>query len=77
MIRLQRLNGDEVVVNAELIETVEPHPQDTTLHLVTGNRVIVKNTEEEIVEKVLEYRRKIAVDGASSAENLMKHFVKK
>lgn len=77
MIHLRRLNDSEVIVNAELIEALEPHGQDTTVQLVTGNRVIVKNTAEEIVEKVLEYRRNIAVSGVSSAENLMKHFVKR
>jgi len=56
MIRLKKLNGEEVVINAELIETVEARP-DTTISLVTGNKIIVKDTVSEVIEKVVEYRR--------------------
>jgi len=45
-----------MVINAELIETVEARP-DTTISLATGNKIIVKDTVSEVVEKVLEYRR--------------------
>jgi len=56
MIKVRKINGEEMVINAELIETVEARP-DTTISLATGNKIIVKDTVSEVVEKVLEYRR--------------------
>ncbi|MDH5173934.1 MAG: flagellar FlbD family protein [Elusimicrobiota bacterium] len=58
MIKLTKINGEEIVINAELIETVEARP-DTTISLATGNKIIVKDTVSEVVEKVLQYRRLI------------------
>jgi flagellar protein FlbD len=66
MIVLHKLNDQEVVVNAELIETLEPGPQ-TVVHLATGNKVLVREKAEEIVAKVVEYRR--AVNSAGKAVN--------
>lgn len=48
----------EMVINAELIETVESTP-DTIITLLNGNKVIVQESVEEIVEKVIEYKKKI------------------
>jgi len=56
MIRVKKINGEEVVINAELIETVEAKP-DTTISMVTGNKIIVKDTVSEVIEKIIEYRR--------------------
>ncbi len=62
MIVLHKLNGQEVVVNAELIETLEPGPQ-TVVHLATGNKVLVSEKADEVVSKVVEYRRKVNASG--------------
>lgn len=62
MILLHKLNGHEVVVNAELIETLEPGPQ-TVVHLATGNKVLVRETADEVVSKVVEYRRSVNAAG--------------
>ncbi len=62
MIVLHKLNGGEVVVNAELIETLEPGPQ-TVVHLATGNKVLVREKSEEVVAKVVEYRRAVNTSG--------------
>ena len=59
MIALRRLNGSEVMINAELIETVESTP-DTVISLSTGNRYVVKEPIQLVLEKILEYRRSIA-----------------
>ena len=56
MITLHKLNGLEVVINAELIETLEPGPQ-TVVHLATGNKIPVREGADEIVAKVVEYRK--------------------
>ncbi len=66
MIVLHRLNGQEIVVNAELIETLEPGPQ-TVVHLATGNKVLVVEKAEEVVSKVVEYRK--AVNNCGKAVN--------
>ena len=58
MITLTRINGKAVVLNADLIEIVEKTP-DTIISMTTGKKYIVKDSVEEIVEKVLEYRRLI------------------
>lgn len=66
MIVLHRLNSQEVVVNAELIETLEPGPQ-TVVHLATGNKVLVCEKADEIISKVVEYRK--AVNAAGKVVN--------
>ncbi|MGB4781783.1 flagellar FlbD family protein [Candidatus Methylomirabilis sp.] len=59
MVKLSRINGAEVMVNAELIETVEATP-DTIVALTTGKRLMVVETIDQVVEKVMAYRRSIA-----------------
>jgi flagellar protein FlbD len=49
VIRLTRFCGDAVYVNSDLIEVVERNP-DTVLTLVSGNRLTVQETPEQIAE---------------------------
>lgn len=56
MIEVTRLNGQKFVVNADLIRTVEENP-DTTLTLITGDHMIVKEPMREIVRRVVDYGR--------------------
>jgi len=58
MIKLEKLNGALVVVNAELIESVEAAP-DTVLNLATGNRFIVKDSVDAVIAKVVEYKKQV------------------
>jgi flagellar protein FlbD len=58
MVHVTRLDGTDVVVNADLIATIERTP-DTVLALVTGARIMVKETLEEVVDKVVAYRRRL------------------
>ena len=58
MIKLTRLNNVALIINAELIEFVEESP-DTIVTLTTGQKIIVKESVNEVVERVLEYRRSI------------------
>jgi flagellar protein FlbD len=74
MIHLRKLNGTEVVVNAELIESVEAAP-DTVINLATGNRFLVKDSVDEVVAKVLDYRKKVYAE--KRAVNPMEYFEKK
>ncbi len=58
MIQLTRLNREPVVVNAELIALLETRP-DTVLKLSTGEFVRVLESGEEVVERVIAYRRRL------------------
>jgi len=58
MINVKKLNGADIVINAELIETLEATP-DTVINLVTGNRLIVRDPVPDVVRKIMEYRTKI------------------
>lgn len=58
MITITKLNDKEIVINAELIETVEETP-DTTITMTTGRKYIAKETSEEIIKKIVEYKQKI------------------
>ena len=57
---MTRLQGDSFVLNTELLLFIERTP-DTTLILVTGQRVMVQETPDEIVKRVVEYRRRVGV----------------
>lgn len=61
MIKVTRLNGSPLTVNAELIETVEACP-DTVVALATGNRLIVKETVDQVTALVIEYRKRVNAD---------------
>jgi flagellar protein FlbD len=56
MIRVTRLNGKSFVVNAELIETLDETP-DTVITLADGKKIVVLEKFDEVIEKVMEYRR--------------------
>lgn len=58
MITLTRLNGKLVVVNAEQIKLVESIP-DTLLTLTSGDRLFVQENIEEVVERAVEYARRV------------------
>ena len=58
MITVTRLNDQALVINAELIKTVESTP-DTLITLINGDRMMVKETMEEIVRKAVEYGRQM------------------
>ena len=58
MIKLHKLNGAEIVVNAELIESVEASP-DTVVNLATGNRFLIKETVQEVVDRTIAYKIKV------------------
>ena len=58
MILLTRLNEKPVVVNAELIKLIESTP-DTLITLINGDHMMVRESAEEVVEKAVEYARRI------------------
>ena len=62
MVEVTKLNGSTVLVNAELIESVEETP-DTVLSFVTGKKLIVKESRQEIKNLVILYKREIMTAG--------------
>ena len=59
MIYVTRLDGSMLVVNADLIETVE-HTADTVITLLDGKKLIVKTPVEDVVDRIIGYRQTIA-----------------
>jgi flagellar protein FlbD len=62
MIHLTRLNHVPLIVNSDLIEHVEVTP-DTVVALTTGQKFLVLESAEDVVEKVIEFRRAILAAG--------------
>ena len=58
MIEVTRLNKKEFVLNCDWIETVEATP-DTVITLTNGKKYVVAENVDDIVKKVVEYKRKI------------------
>ena len=58
MIDLSKINGKAIVVNCELIESIEGGP-DTVVTLTTGSKIVVQDRPAEIVRKVIDYRRAV------------------
>lgn len=58
MIRVTLFDGTDSVVNADLIETIDRTP-DTILSLVSGRRILVRDSPETIAERVLAYQRAV------------------
>jgi flagellar protein FlbD len=55
VIRVTRLNGERFALNPDLIERVEAHP-DTVVFLVDGTKYVVKETVDEVLLEIREYR---------------------
>lgn len=58
MIPLRRLNNQPIVVNCDMIESIESTP-DTVVTLTSGNKLIVRESPEEITRRVIEFKRQI------------------
>jgi flagellar protein FlbD len=58
MIRVTRLNGTEYYINPHQVESMEIHP-DTTLLMLSGKHVVVKEDVGEVINRIVEYRKRI------------------
>ncbi len=58
MIQLTRLNNQPLVVNSDLIKFLEKSP-DTVLTLVTGEKVVVRETSDEVLQKIVAFRQAV------------------
>lgn len=61
MIRVTRINNQTIVLNSDLIEQIEMVP-DTTIALTNGQRLFVQESVDEILDRVVAFRRRI-LDG--------------
>ena len=57
MIKVKRLNEKEFVINSDLIEFIEETP-DTVITLTTGRKVVVKESVDDMIEKVIDFKTK-------------------
>ena len=58
MIRLTRLNHVPMILNADLIEHIDMTP-DTIVTLTSGQKYMVLESAEEVVDKVICFRKKL------------------
>jgi flagellar protein FlbD len=58
MIPLRRLNNEAIMVNPDLIESLEATP-DTVVTLTSGNKLLVRDSMDEVREKIIEFKRRI------------------
>lgn len=63
MIHLTRLNRVPLVVNSDLIEHIEATP-DTVIALTTGQKFLVLESADEVIERVVKFRRSV-LDGVA------------
>ncbi len=57
MIKVTRLNGTQLVINADLIETIEERP-DTIVSLTNEHRFVVKESISELLDLIADYRQR-------------------
>ncbi|MDR1787511.1 MAG: flagellar FlbD family protein [Treponema sp.] len=58
MIKVTRLNGKDYFINPHQIESIEIHP-DTTLLMLSGKSVVVLESVDEVIDRIVAYRRRI------------------
>lgn len=58
MIALTRINGLPMVLNDDLIEQIESMP-DTIVRLTNGQKVVVRETPTEVIDRVVAFRRRV------------------
>ncbi len=75
MIHLTRLNNTSVTLNSDLIKFVEQSP-DTVITLLNGEKILVRESAGEILDRIIEFRRRllsgmsIGAQAASTALNV-------
>ena len=67
MITVTKINDRDIVVNCDLIELIESTP-DTTLTTTTGRKIIVLESVEEVIDKIIDYKRRISIVKTNSPQ---------
>jgi flagellar protein FlbD len=63
VIELTRLNSTHLAINSDLIQSIESSP-DTTLTLINGEKLVVRESSEKVIELALHYRAKLIAEAA-------------
>jgi len=58
MIAVTQLNGKQYWINPHQIECIEVNP-DVTLVMLSGRHVVVREKPDDIIDRIIEYRRRI------------------
>ncbi len=58
MIEVTRLKGTKIIINAEMIETIEETP-DTVITLINGKKYVINEKSDIVTQLVIDYKRKI------------------
>ena len=66
MIQLTRLNNARLAVNSDLIKYVEEAP-DTVITLFNGEKLVVRETTEQVIERVRDFRRSVLLGSPATA----------
>ena len=61
MIEVMRLDGKKYWVNPHMIESMEETP-DLTLTMLSGKKLIIRNSPAELIEKIISYRRNLEIN---------------
>jgi flagellar protein FlbD len=69
MIHLTRLNSHAIIINADLIKFIENAP-DTLLTLTNGEKIVVLESAEEVISKIVSFRRALLKDLITVASDL-------
>jgi flagellar protein FlbD len=68
MIQLTRLNSHPLVVNSDLIKFVEQAP-DTVITLLNGEKIVVRESAQDVLERVVQFRRSVWQQATLRPEN--------
>ena len=60
MIELNKLNGAVFYVNPHLIESIDWR-HDLTITMMSGNTIVVKNSPQEVTERIIAYRKQLGI----------------
>ena len=61
MIEVMRLDGKKYWVTPHMIESMEETP-DLTLTMLSGKKLIIRNSPAELIEKIISYRRNLGIN---------------
>lgn len=61
MIPVMKLDGSKYWINPHMIESMEENP-DLTIAFFSGKKVVVKDRPEELIERIISYRRQIGIN---------------
>jgi flagellar protein FlbD len=62
MIQVKKINQQDIIVNCELIQTIEFSPH-AIISMMSGEKIVVDETPDAMMRKVIEYKRAIGSRG--------------